>query len=204
MLVGNFAAAGGLLGMGIFTEAGTEAGAESTARAIDEEFERNRILHAKGITPVPAREKTKGSLFNVKAFVITGIIGAAIGVALAPVIGSGLVTMFGLQAGAELAASIITCATVAAVSYAPSIHIYKSIARGTNWLYEKSYSGSQPHTPVEVHEPVIVVQPAMHQKITAEDYAKLNERLNTDRKNFADAISTQIQTAATTSLTTGM
>lgn len=205
-----FAAGGGLLAMKVFSESGTEAGAEATARAIDTEFERNRELRAKGITP-PTPQEAKETWFNPGAGVVAGIVGAAVGAALAPAMGVPALGILGIHLAANAAPAIVTAfwlhaAEVSAIiggvvggSYGLGGKSLKALSAPLNTLYDKvSFKHEPAHVEIAVQHAVSAPEPACDSKITAEDMAKLNERQATiSSKSFAQALSTQQLQVAT-------
>lgn len=137
VILGGFTAAGGLAGMHIFSETGTQAGAEATARAIDEEFKRNRMLKERGL-PVPVFHPSEPEWFRGRAALATGIAGAGLGLLLAPVIAPHILVF---AAGSALASSVsaAVCGTVGAIFGGAGSSLLKQLSNDADWIYEKSY-----------------------------------------------------------------
>ena len=208
-LIPIFAAAGGLLGMKVYSEAGTEAGAEATARAIDNEFERNRELRAHGITPQP--QKAKSSWLNLKAGVLSTLAGAAVGVALTAVLGpvvgavaAGHVLGFHLATSTAIAASAVIGGGIGA-SYGLGDKALKAMAKPATWLYDKAVMPKPVPVPPAVEMAAAQTQPVQYEIITAEDMDRLNQRQAavSASKSFAQTI-TQQQLAPVTNVTVSM
>jgi hypothetical protein len=191
-----FAAAGGMLGMKVFSESGTEAGAEATARAIDNEFERNRSLRAQGITP-PAPREAKDAWLNPKAGLIAGIAGAAAGVAIALAMAPALAAIIPVHLGtaALLGVSAIIGGGVGA-SYGLGPKTLKTMAKPFTALYDKvifDHNGYAQDAPARAEQPQAQQAPALD-RITAEDIAKINERsAAAGSKSFTQTITQQMQ-----------
>jgi len=169
-IIPPFAAAGSLFGMKVFGEAGREAGAESTARAIDDEFEHNQALKAQGIEP-PAKAKPEGSWFNLEAAGIMTFVGAAIGVALFPYIGGALAAHGLLAAGASVATQIgissLICGAVG-TTFGFGEKIIGGISHIASSIYYDVYSKKEPGLPDVAPSKAIEKTPSIvpqHKKI---------------------------------------
>jgi hypothetical protein len=196
-MIGIFAGAGALFSQGIFPEMGSEAGAEATARAIDNEFERNQILKAKGITP-PAPVKAKSQWFSIKSALYVGALGAVVGLAIEPYLIAALVGAGGLFPGLHIAG--FTAYALSALigggvgaSYGIGTSTEKAIVKGTDWIYNKSYAGPPDVKPLAISEPA-VSKSSPYGEITTEELAKLNAGLNAaSGKSFTQTITQQMQ-----------
>ncbi len=115
-MVGTTAGMGALMGMDIFADAGMQAGAESMAKAIDEEHYHNLKLIGEGKQPEFKLLKEDKSLFNFKAAALCTLVGAAVGIPLAfTPFGAALMELLpGAAAGlgAKIAASSLVSALV--------------------------------------------------------------------------------------------
>ena len=188
LLLPVFASAGAMFGMKIFADAGREAGAESTARAIDDEFERNLALQERGIAPEPAK-KPEGQWFNLGTGVIMGTIGAAAGLTLAPILAA-------TPALAVLAPAAITgLSSLTGGLFGASFGLGEKVIRGitdtTDEVYYKTYSShSGKHDPEFNQE---LPQPQHHHKIeiTPEEAARLQAKQ--PEKNFGEFVINQQQ-----------
>jgi hypothetical protein len=202
-----FAAAGGVYAIHVFTESGQEAGAEATARAIDNEFERNRTLRAKGIAPTPAQEP-ESKWLSVKAGLVAGAIGAAVGIALAPWIGPAALACAAIHlapgASAVAVAAFWHQATIVSVvisglmgsSYGLGMKTLKGLNSMTKPVTHLYDTFSFHHSPLV---PEVAVAPALgtqHEKITLEESAALNSKLETGSgKSFTQTSQQQAMSA---------
>ncbi len=205
VVVPLFAAAGGLLGMKVFSEAGMEAGAEATARSIDNEFERNRALRAQGITP-PKPKETKGSWLNPKAALIMGVIGAAVGAALTLAMAPGILALLPVAVaahigtGALIGISAIIGGGVGA-SYGLGDKSLKAVAKPFTRIYDKVVFGqnpvADPGQQVTAQLPVPVQAP-LYDKVTAEDARLLDDRLSAGTGKSFTQVTQQMRDATQT------
>lgn len=210
LTVSLFSAGGGLIGMKVFSEAGTEAGAEATARGIDNEFERNRELRARGITP-PAPKKAKENWLNLKAGAIMTVIGAAVGaamtLAMAPALLAIIPAAAHLTAGGLAGVAAITGGGIGA-SYGLGNKSIKAMAKPFTSIYDKMISNrndsQRPADEPAMQQPAPKPAPvATCETITPEEAALLNERLaTTQTKNFTQLAQQMQATPAT--LSTGV
>ena len=195
VVVGAFASAGAILGLKTFAEVGKEAGTESTSRAIDDEYERGKVLRERGIaTPAVQTEKKPG--FNLGVAVAMAVVGAAVGFALAPFIAG---TAIGLAiapvvAGAAISSKVVlaSCVMGGVVGAASGLSdgIVKTVIGASTALYNKTYSGHH-HDEPQPSVPLIQntkVQP--HYTVTSEEAANLNSKLleAKNERNFSDTI----------------
>ncbi len=186
--VAAFAAVGASFGMRAFSDAGREAGAESMARAIDNEFERNQELRQRGITP-EAPKPVKEKFFNLKSALVMGAIGAAVGLLL-PSIGVLALNAI-LPASAEIAAGTISALTLGASAtvggmfgamYGVGGDSIKVLSKTTDWLYNKAYvvhndPTAKPYVvPQELPEDMVKKAGIQH-LVTPEDVSKMEERM---------------------------
>ncbi len=200
LLISCFAASGAFLGMNTFSEAGTQAGAESTSRAIDEEFERNRVLLAKGIAPTPGK-KEKEEWFNWKSAALMGLIGIAVGIALAPILGPGVVFLLGHVGTATFGAAAAIPGTFSAatigisaiisgvvgVSYGLGGKFLHGIGRTANKLYNNVYSNTVEENPGMTQTPSVSLP--VRDKITQADAELLNSKMPVQgEKNFGNMV----------------
>lgn len=137
-----FSAVGAAFGMRAFADAGREAGAESMARAIDNEFERNLELRQKGITPQPAKP-VEEKFFNLKSTLVMGAIGAGVGLML-PHIGAAALGAIGIEmvTGSISALTLQASALVGGMfgtMYGVGGDSIKMLSKATDWLYNKAY-----------------------------------------------------------------
>ena len=93
------AALGAEEGMSIFARSGTEAGTQSAARELLE-VKRQRLQ--KGLDPElePQDKEKNGAAFRLKPAIICGLVGIAVGIALAPVMGHFLIATLISEAAA--------------------------------------------------------------------------------------------------------
>ncbi|MEI6731020.1 MAG: hypothetical protein WCL30_07170, partial [Pseudomonadota bacterium] len=188
-IIPPFAAAGSLFGMRVFGEAGREAGAESTARAIDDEFEHNQALKAQGIEP-PAKAKPEGSWFNLEAAGVMTFVGAAVGVALFPYIGGALAAhgalLAGLGTAGQIGISSLICGAVG-TTFGFGEKIIGGISHIASSIYYDVYSKKEPGlpdvAPTKAVEKSVTITP-QHKKIelTSAELEKLESK---PEKEFA-------------------
>lgn len=188
-----FAGAGALYAMKTFGDAGREAGAESTARAIDNEFQRNQELRERGITPAPPTP-TKKRYLNIEAALLMGAIGVGIGL-LAP----------GLVAPSMQAASALICGTIGAM-YGIGSDSLKFLSRATDWVYDKTFLADNT---AKAHPYVSVGQDSFDRPVDKptvtvprEEMALLDERLQQrQQRSFGQTvIATPMQTSTSPTL----
>lgn len=183
----GFSALGGMLGMHVFDATGVEAGCESAARGIDDEFERVRALQQKGMVSPPA-PKLKERLFNGKAMMIMAAIGAIGGVALAPQ----------LLLHSMVAIDYVFAASLGALSGASfgiGMPIWKGIAKFTDKIYDTSYF-RQSHKEDRVPEKQMGTSPSSFRplretSVTPQDMLCIDQKINRNRDGFGQAILTQ-------------
>lgn len=212
----GFAAVGMNYGIRVFADAGREAGAESMARAIDNEFERNLELRQKGITPTPPKPMEQRFL-NPKAALVMASIGAAVAaIALPGIIATGAFAALGLEAaaattGATLAASA-AIGGVFGTMYGIGRDSLKSLSKFTDWLYDKTYvvhndPTSKPYVvPLPSREAeqaaqAAIAKPANGHAITGEDMNRLDEKMRArPQKTFEQSVLAQNAQPATPTL----
>ncbi|MEI7668664.1 MAG: hypothetical protein WCJ33_01105 [Pseudomonadota bacterium] len=172
-IIGGFAAAGTLLGLKTFAETGKEAATESTARAIDDEFERGKELRAKGIyNQSDLSEKSKNTELKPEVIFAMGGVGALIGAALIPVIGVAAPLVFGLIGAATGLGN----------------GMLKGIVNISNSIYNKTYYGHDDEKAPEIKPPTRTVAENQY-KITKEEADNLNSKLSENKeKEFGDMI----------------
>ncbi len=172
-MVAGFASLGALFGMKTFADPGAQAGAESTARAIDEEFQRNRLLKAQGL-PVPPQQKSPGQGFNLTAAILMGGLGAATGVLLFPVLGAGILGITGLT-GVEVAVAALATGAAGATIGGMGNALWESVSTFASNIYDIS-SPIKPSVPQQaIPTPSREAIP----QISQEDMAILNSKLDT-------------------------
>lgn len=203
--VAAFSAVGAAFGMRAFSDAGREAGAESMARAIDNEFERNLELRQKGINPQPAKPP-KEKFFNLKSALVMGAIGAGIGLLL-PSIGVMAMNVI-LPASAEIAVGTISALTLKASAivggmfgamYGVGGDSIKMLSKATDWLYNKAYvvhndPTAKPYVvPQELPENIIK-KAGIQNLVTEEDMSKMEQRMQQrPAQTFEQKVLTQSQ-----------
>ena len=189
LLLPAFASAGAMFGMKIFADAGREAGAESTARAIDDEFERNLALQERGMSPEPAK-KPEGQWFNLGTGLIMGTIGAVAGLTLAPILAA-TPALAGLAPAAITGLSSLTGGLFGA-SFGLGDKIIRGITDKTDEVYYTTYNNhSGKHDPEFNKE---LPQPSNYHKIeiTPQEAAKLEAKPD---KNFGEFMINRQQSA---------
>jgi len=185
VLIAGFTAAGAMLGMRIFDPTGMEAGCEATARAIDDEFERNRTLQQKGVTPMPAK-KLEMPLFNPKTILIMGAVGAAGGFALAAALSVGILSGMPLYVPTLIGA-------LTGTTFGVGLPFWKGIGKVTDRIYGTSYfrqgDPKPDRTLVIEKSPQTALRPTRETPVTPEEAASLDAKLDkTHDKSFGQTI----------------
>lgn len=182
--VAAFSAIGAAFGMRAFADAGREAGAESMARAIDNEFERNQELRQRGITPA-APKPEKERFFNLKSALVMGAIGAGIGLLL-PHIGVAALGLIGVEVASGIGAMALgASATIGGMfgaMYGVGGDSIKVLSKATDWLYNKAYvvhndPTAKPYVvPQELPDDILKKAGVQH-LVTDEDVSKMEQRM---------------------------
>jgi hypothetical protein len=199
IIMAAFIAGGGLIAMNVFCETGTEAGAEATARAIDNEFERNRAMRAQGITPPQPREPQSPWLIP-KAAITGGLLGAALGAAIASVVGVGVLGLLTVPVTASAIGISALIGGLTGATYGLGNKTLKTTVSPLLRIYDKvnSEHGQTEIAPVQQ----AALQAPMCEKITAEEVARLNEMTAAGNgKSFTQTLAQQ--KAVPQSLTVG-
>lgn len=187
----SFAGAGALFGMKVFADAGREAGAESTARAIDNEFERNQELRERGITP-PKPGYREERNFNLKAALLMGAIGVAVAT-----LATGMITSL---PAIEIAGLSLTAQSVAGVigglfgaMYGVGSDTLGKINKLTDKLYAKTYLADNQHADPYVATSQTVGNPSPQTPaVTSDDVSLIQERMGQrPQKTFEQAVLAQ-------------
>lgn len=203
-----FSGLGALYAMKAFGDSGREAGAESVARAIDNEFERNHELRQRGITPArstPPPEK----FLNIKAALMMGAVGAGVGFMLSEVILTAP-ALAGLKLAADSAAIAATVIGGAfGAMYGIGSDSMRKVGQLTDWMYKKTYIVHNDPTSQPYVEP-LVSKEQYHQiegkqqatpQVTSDDMRRLEEQMRQrPQKNFEQAVLAKQQQTATPTL----
>lgn len=201
-----FAGTGAMYGMKVFADAGREAGAESTARAMDNEFERNQQLKERGVGPAP-KTPQKEHFLNVKAALLMAAVGAVAGMMMPGVLGLGALKLAGVATAGMATTSGLAVTAAAAVGglfgamYGVGGDSLKQLSRMTDWLYEKTYvvqndRSAQPYV-VSSQPEVSQIKEVPAATITQEDLSRMQERMEQrPARNFGQSVmATQNQPA---------
>lgn len=151
------AAAGATTGLKIFTEAGTEGGAEAMSKAIDEEHQRALACRTMGIDPKTkltesAPPAAPGGLFNFKAgltsAIVLGIVGAGafagMAAGLGALIGVAVVGKTIAAAYGSIQAAALACGALGALTgatYGISPDILKKFGKVAHDIYDGKIFG---------------------------------------------------------------
>jgi hypothetical protein len=189
MMMG-MAVAGGHMGAETFSSAGANAGAEAMSKALDEEFQRGKVLNEQGKTPVIKKPEPSKGIINVKTMAICATVGAVVGLAMfAGVFAAG----FGLAKALIGSHISIGAATALATGiggiigslYGIKAKVFQGFSNIANNLYDGKLFGTDGTEHAKEHEKVKVPETSMArvgsrgalEDITPDDVAAMNARM---------------------------